>query len=111
MFGKMAKKLESQEADECKECRIEVLNARRFPDGPAETDPLASVTCVRSPPSEASLAHIPTRADYCPQSAPVLNRGAAHRPATPPSARGYFSQQRADLCEVADAGRGQTFGP
>lgn len=98
----MAKKLQSREVEECKECDIEILNTGTFLDAPTEADPLTSPTSGPSP-SEAPPAHIPIQAGYCPQSAPVPQL------VTPPASSSCFSQRGEDSSEVMDVERDETF--
>lgn len=78
----MAKKLQSQGVEECKESYIEVLSTGPRLDD-VETEALISLA-LRAPPPEASLAHIPIQADYRPQS-PV-------RPVVAAASSGYIAQ-------------------
>lgn len=98
----MAKKLQSQEVEECKECCIEILNTGAFLDAPTEADAPTSLASGCSP-SEAPPARIPIQADYCPQAAPVPQL------VTPPASSNCFSQRGEDLSEVMDVERDETF--
>lgn len=82
-FSQMAKKLQSQAVEECKESCIEILSTGPRLDDAAEADALTSLA-LWAPPPEASLAHIPIQIDYRPQ-APV-------RPVVAPASSGYISQ-------------------
>lgn len=89
MFDQMAKKLQSQVVEECKESYIEILSTGPLLADATETDPLTS---FRAPTFEASLARLPIQADYCPQSALVPARGPA-RPVRAAAINGYLSQK------------------
>lgn len=97
----MAKKQQSREVEECKECYIEILNTGRFLQAATEADALMSLASGSSP-SEVPPTHILIRADYCPQSVPVPLEGSVPRLAAPPvSSRG--------LSEVTDVECDETF--
>lgn len=78
----MAKKLQSQVVEECKESYIEILSTGPRLDA-SETDVLISLA-LQASPSEAPLAHIPIQVDYHPQS--------PARPVVAPASNGYVSQ-------------------
>lgn len=82
-FDQMAKKLQSQVVEECKESYIEILSAGPRLDDVAETDALTSLAFLASP-SEASLAHIPIQVDYRPQ--------LPAQPVVAAASSGYVSQ-------------------
>lgn len=82
-FDQMAKKLQSQVVEECKESYIEILSTGPRLHDAAETDVLISLA-FRASPSEASLAHIPVQVDYRPQS--------PARPVVAAASGGYVSQ-------------------
>lgn len=71
----MAKKLQSQVAEECKESCIEILSSGPRLEDAAETDTLTSLACH---------AHVPIQLDYRPQS--------PARPVVAAASSGYVSQ-------------------
>lgn len=99
----MSKKLQSGEVEECKECRIEILDPGTFPDGPSEADAL---TPLASGASEGPPALIPIQADYCPQSASMPLEGP--QLVTPSASSSCFSQWEADSSEDTDVERDGT---
>lgn len=103
----MAKKLQSGELEECKECCIEILDTGTFLDGTGEADALTSLT---SGASEEPPALIPIQADYCPQSASVSMsmRLEGRQLVRPPASSSCFSQREADSSEDTDVERDDT---
>lgn len=102
----MAKKLQSGEVEECKECYIEILNSTgTFLDGTGEADALTSLA---SGASEGPPALIPIQADYCPQSASMSVPLEGPRLVRPPASSSCFSQREADSSEDTDVERDET---
>lgn len=101
----MAKKLQSGEVEECKECCIEILNTGTFLDGTSEADALTSLA---SGASEGPPALIPIQADYCPQSASMSMPLGGPQLVRPPASSSCFSQREADSSADTDVERDET---
>lgn len=91
----MAKKLQSPEVEECKECYIEILNTGTFLEQFAtEADALTPLAPGSSP---SDPGHVPIQVDYCPQSALMPLAGPVPQLVAPlASSNTTFSQRGED---------------